>query len=204
MPIPPIQNWKNVFLDTSTIIDYLKNAENCAKNPTAQDAVLTTQKIINTLAAKQGGKEVRIQFYISAITLAELPRIANDESSFRRVVRAFNYADITVLDYTKRIAEQTEINLKNAITDDGESRKYVKRMEQARREIDNFNARGWISDDLKILMTAKNLPNLDVILTSDKNTFLPIAEKLNLPCLATYNDFLPTDLFGDLDTTLPI
>ena len=62
-----------------------------------------------------------------------------------------------------------------------------------------INTRGWISDDLKIAATAKSLHKLDIILTSDKNTFLPIALKMGLPCLAMFEDQFQPDLFGGIE-----
>ncbi|KAA5416003.1 hypothetical protein [Bacteroides cellulosilyticus] len=63
------------------------------------------------------------------------------------------------------------------------------------------NFRNWISDDMKILSCVKQLcqqKRLDVILTSDERTFLPIAELMELPCLVLKKENFPTDLFGEL------
>ena len=63
-----------------------------------------------------------------------------------------------------------------------------------------MSTRQWLLDDLKIVACAKiryNLGQLDVILTSDVKTFVPFAQKFQLPCLTSVN--IPIDIFGNID-----
>jgi hypothetical protein len=195
-PSKPIKEWKYVFLDTSVIIDFLQNPERHTKNPKVQERIKRTQKLINYLGNSNNGN--RCVFYISAVSLSELIKLSRPENIGQEVALIFNTSDVVFMDFTKSIANRLQKSLEHFLPD-GEKHKFIKKLEKSLNEQDVYNSRQWVSDDLKIAATAEStVRKLDVLLTGDRNTFFPIAEKLEIPCLVT--DDIPLDLFGELDT----
>lgn len=58
--------------------------------------------------------------------------------------------------------------------------------------------RQWIKDDFKICFCAKSIPKIDVVLTGDKNTFLPICYRMLLG-LSTTGEKFSRNLLGSLN-----
>jgi hypothetical protein len=193
-PSKPIKDWKYVFLDTSVIVDYLQNPERHGKNPKVQFRIELTQKLIRTIA---GDKNNRCLIYVSAISVAELLKLVRPENAIQEVALLFNTSDVVFVDFTKSIANFLQRSLEQYLPD-GQKHVFIKQLEKELNEKNIMNARQWISDDLKIAATASTIKKLDVVLTSDRKTFFPITEKLEIPCIVT--DDLPLDLFGELDT----
>lgn len=194
-PNKPIKEWKYVFLDTSVIIDFLQNSEKHAKNPKVQKRIELTQKLINNLGISNNGN--RCLFYVSAVSLSELIKSSRPENIAQEVALIFNTSDVVFMDFTKSIANFLQRSLENFLPD-GQKHTFIKQLEKVLNEQNVSNARQWVSDDLKIAATASTVKKLDALLTADRNTFFPIAEKLEIPCLVT--DDIPIDLFGELDT----
>ena len=194
-PSKPIKEWKYVFLDTSVIIDFLQNPEKHAKNPIVQKRIALTQKLINNLGASNNGS--RCLFYVSAVSLSELIKSSRPENIAQEVALIFNTSDVVFVDFTKNIANFLQRSLENYLPD-GQKHTFIKQLEKELNDKNVYNARQWVSDDLKIAATASTVKKLDALLTADKNTFYPIAEKLEIPCLVTED--IPLDLFGELDT----
>lgn len=194
-PNKPIKEWKYVFLDTSVIIDFLQNSEKHAKNPKVQKRIELTQKLINNLGISNNGN--RCLFYVSAVSLSELIKSSRPENIAQEVALIFNTSDVVFMDFTKSIANFLQRSLENFLPD-GQKHTFIKQLEKVLNEQNVSNARQWVSDDLKIAATASTVKKLDALLTADRNTFFPIAEKLEIPCLVT--DEIPINLFGELDT----
>ncbi len=193
-PNKPIKEWKYIFLDTSVIIDFLQNPEKHTKNPKVQKRIELTQKLINNLGVSNNGN--RCLFYVSAVSLSELIKSSRPENIAQEVALIFNTSDVVFIDFTKSIANFLQKSLENFLPD-GQKHTFIKQLEKSLKEQNFNNARQWVSDDLKIAATASTIKKLDVLLTADRNTFFPIAEKLEIPCLVT--DDIPIDLFGELD-----
>lgn len=79
--------------------------------------------------------------------------------------------------------------------------KFMKEMKAVLAEQGVFNPKNYVSKDALIVACAKSKP-VDVVLTSDKNTFVPIAKQVNLPVLKTED--IPWDLHENIDYQNPI
>ena len=205
LPNKPIKDWRYIFIDTSTILDFIKIPARFSKNPAEQTRIELAHKIIRALEEVEKSrtdKKQRIVLYVSAISLFEIRQLEKDKTVYDTIVQLFSNFDVTIISFNKKSAEALTIGL-DEVLPDAQKKHYLKSLAvQREKDIPAQNAKEWISDDLKILACAKSLPKdkLDVILTGDIRTFQPIADALELPCLPTYQKYLPTDLFGELDT----
>lgn len=193
-PSKPIKEWKYVFLDTSVIIDFLQNPEKHARNPQVQKRIVLTQKLINNLGSSDKGN--KCLFYVSAVSLSELIKSSRPDNIAQEIALIFNTSDVVFVDFTKNIANLLQRSLESYLPD-GQKHILIKQLEKKLNVENVHNARQWVSDDLKIAATAHSVKKLDVLLTGDKRTFYPIAEKLGIPCLVT--DDIPLDMFGELN-----
>jgi hypothetical protein len=193
-----IDDWKYILLDTSFIIDYLSDPERYNENPKKKENIEISKLIMEVLSLK--GRKEKPQFYVTSITVGELTKLET-KSVFKKIIEVLSAGDVTFVSYRKEEA----IELNNII---GEYMKIkspqlsLKSLEKARKENEYINCRAWISDDMKILSCAKILydrKQLDVILTSDEKTFLPIANFLKLPCRTLSSTYFPKSLFGELN-----
>jgi hypothetical protein len=192
-----ISEWRHVFLDTSFIIDYLSDAKKFDTNPKKKENIEVSKQIMKCLSLKN--RTAKPQFYVTSITIGELRRLET-ASIFRKIIEILYAGDVTFVPYGKE--EAIEVNNIMAMYKKIKAPELsLKDLERARQESGCINYRGWISDDMKILSCAKVLydrKQLDIILTSDEKTFLPIAEFLELPCSVLNGKYFPGDLFGSL------
>ena len=194
MAIPKIDDWKYIFLDTSVIIDFLSDASRFDKNPEQKKRIELTHKLFEYFELTSI-KEDRYVFYVSAITISELTKKINDNNIISEIIQMFSCADVTFVDFTKEIATQISKNIGTYLPN-GNLNQLLSRLAKENNDNSIINARNWVTDDLKIIASAKYLKKLDVILTADKNTFIPIAEILELPVLNTSK--LQLDLFENI------
>jgi hypothetical protein len=199
-PTKRIAEWRHIFLDTSTIIDYLSDANRLDKNPEHKRRVELTQQVINNLRDNplkgDDTKNRRRWFYISVITLVELRKMVS-ENVAEDLVRLFEFADVEFVEFSQTTALSLNRALQNYLPD-GQKHQFIKFIENEWREQRVANVRQWVADDLKICGTAKSLKKLDVVLTGDHKTFKVFADKFDLPCLAMQDEDLPKDLFGEI------
>jgi hypothetical protein len=192
-----ISDWKHVFLDTSFIIDFLSDAGNFDPNPKKKENIEVARMIMERLSSRDN--KGRPHFYVTSITIGELRRF-EIASIFRKIIDILSAGDVTFVPYRKE--EAIEVNMIIEGYKKLRAPKLsLKDMEKARKESGCINYREWISDDMKILSCAKVLherKQLDVILTSDEKTFLPIAEFMELPCCLLNRTYFPPDLFGGI------
>ena len=189
--IDKIENWEHIFLDTSVIIDLFVNSDSLINNKPVQERVINTQKLFDYF----NKVDKTFTFYVSAITIAEMTR-GNKEKLIDALFVFFGNSNLTFVDYTKEIAIQISKNIKEYIPEYNYNQLISQLKKEIKNDTDVINARNWITDDLKIVSSAKSLNKIDVVLTADKKTFVPIAERLKLPILQTNN--LPKDLFNDI------
>jgi hypothetical protein len=195
-PSKPIKDWRNIFLDTSVIVDYLQNPERHSKNPVVQKRIINTQALIRSVTELDKENNTKCFLYVSAVTLAELMKTNRPDNIAQEVAQIFNTADVVFVDFSRSIANWLQRSLESYLPDNHKY-EFIRSLEKALSENHVMNARQWVSDDLKIAASAGSVKRLDVILTADRRTFYPIAEKLELPCMVT--DDIPLNLFGEID-----
>lgn len=195
--VKPIKEWKNIFMDTSFIIDYLKDASRFDKNPIEKQRILLCQAIIDKLYLKSNNNN-KIQFHISVVTISELIKNTPNNDVAKEIIRLFNGIDIVYHAYTLSIASFINKKIQDCLPD-SQKFQFRKQLEDALKKSNVMNAKEWVSNDLKIVATASFIKDIDVVLSTDKKIFYAIAEKLDLPCLLVYEDHIPKDLFGDID-----
>lgn len=186
------------FLDTSVIIDLFANPESFDKNKPVKGRVENTHKLFDYFKGVTNKSDKKYMFYVSSVTIAEITR-GDNKQLFDALLILFSSSELTFVDFTKDIAFQISQNIRKYIP--AFSQKQLISFISKNLTDDNkyLNVRNWILDDLKIASTAKSVSKLDVILTADKKTFYPIAEKLKLPVIETNN--LPKTLFDDISST---
>lgn len=192
MKLKPIAQWSRVFFDTSVIIDYLKDPEQI-KDEQVKRRVELTHEVIDFLAKHELDGGTRRRYYISAISVAELIRLS-DNNTYRSLALLFSSADLVFVDFTAQVAEL----MKKSIAEAEDVPAVLQRL---RREMNNDNvqdAKYCIIDDVKIVACAKSIKRLDVVLTSDTRSFIPIAQAMQVPAISMHDDFLPRDLFGEI------
>ncbi len=194
-PAKPVKDWKHIFLDTSFIIDYLADPNKQRKNIVYQQRIDLVHQLMGILGNYEvSDKQEKRNFYISAVTIAELRKLSPSNIA-KDLVLLFNTGDVTFIDFTKDIALKINQHLEHYLPD-GQKHQFIAYLEKESKAKQIGNARQWISDDLKIAACAKSVKNLDVVLTSDKNTFRLIADTLELPCISMFKEEFESDLFG--------
>ena len=199
--IKAIKDWKYIFLDTSVIIDYLSDAAKFSKNPPQKERIEKIQQLFDKILAE---KEDKVIIYISAITLAELTKTNLPDNITNEMIELFYFSDVMFVEFNAQTASLLQKDLEKYLGT-GQKHQFLKELETVRRNEGTMSARQWVADDLKIVATAKtrsDLDKLDVILTSDTKTFIPFAQKFQLPCLTTM-DF-PVDLYENIDVNTAI
>lgn len=199
--ITPIDKWEHIFLDTSVIFDLFANPEKLNNNLPVKERVLNTQKLFDYLneVSNQTGK--KYMFYVSSVTIAEMTR-KDGADLLNAMYSFFNSSGLTFVDFSKNIACKISQNVKEYIADYSINQFISYIQKNTIEPGDVIISREWIIDDLKIVATAKSIGKIDVVLTADKKSFKPIAEKVNLPVLETNN--LPKDLFDEISANVSI
>lgn len=196
-PSKPVKDWKHIFLDTSFIIDFLSDPHKERKNADVQQRIELAHRVMEILSSYEPGEaREKRQFYISAVTVSELRKLATS-STAKELVLLFSAGDVTFVDFTKDIALRLNQNLEHYLPE-GQKHQFISFLEKELKANNVANARQWVSDDLKIAASAKSLRYLDAVLTSDKKTFKLIADTLELPCISMFKEEFASDLFGDI------
>ncbi len=197
MIIKPITAWKHIFLDTSFIIDVLSDASRFAKNILVQERITLAHRVFDILSTYEAEEKLnRRQYYISAVTVSELRKLTSDNVA-KEMVLLFGAGDVSFVDFTKDIALLLNRSLDDCLPD-GQKHQFIAHLEKVYSKQGYSNVRQWVSDDLKIVASAKSVKKLDIALTSDKNTFKVIADKLDVPCISMFLEDFDQYLFGDI------
>jgi hypothetical protein len=194
-PTKPIREWKNVFLDTSFIIDYLSDPERYVKNPPVKERIEFAHQLMKVFASNKLENGTRL-FIISAFTITELRKLSMEHTD-KTLIKIFQGNDIVFVSYTKQVALYLNQNLETLLPN-SEKHQFIAQLEKTAKLDGVVNAKQWISTDLMIAGCAKFVKDLDVLLTSDKKTFKVIADKLELPCVTMFKEDMNFDLFGDV------
>ena len=79
-PTKPINEWKNVFLDTSFIIDYLSNNNQFIKDALTRERREIVHKVMDIFAQYElTGEKQRRNFFISTLTITELRKLSTSK-----------------------------------------------------------------------------------------------------------------------------
>ena len=196
-PTKPITEWKNIFLDTSFIIDYFTYGKSDIKDQLTKERRELVNSLMEILSNYdlEGGNQKR-NFYISSLSVTELRKLEKDNVA-KELVRIFSASDVTFVDYTKNIALALNRSLETHLPE-GQKHQFLSYLEKELKYSNVVSARQWVTMDLMIAGSAKSVKNLDVVLTSDKKTFKLIADTLDLPCLAMFKEEIDFDLFGKI------
>lgn len=199
-PTKPITEWKNIFLDTSFIIDYFTYGKSDIKDQLTKERRELVNSVMEILSNYdlEGGNQKR-NFYISSLTITELRRLVTDNVA-KELVRIFSASDVTFVDYTKNVALVLNRSLETHLPE-GQKHQFLSYLKKELEGGSVVNVRQWVTTDLMIAGSAKSVKNLDVVLTSDKKTFKLIADTLDLPCLAMFKEEIDFDLFGKISVS---
>lgn len=197
--LKPIEAWKRVFLDTSVIIDYLQGRNNQDKEYSNQllgERINLTNKVFELMREQEISREEKMQFFISSISVAELLKLASNDAR-RELILLFNTSYIKFVDFTQDDAIKIKKVL-NSRFENGEDFAFLKNLRNVVAQTNAHNPRSCVVDDLKIVASASNVKKLDIVLTSDWNSFQPIADIFSLPCLSMKKENFQSDLFGKI------
>lgn len=196
-PKTPLAEWQHILIDTSVLVDYFSDATRYEKNPTVKKRIELSQKVLNTLAEMELPEGKKRCIYISAVTIGELRKLPESDN-VNLLVETLIEHDVIFVDYTNRIATDLLINLEKYLPL-GQKYQFLAHLEKVLKTEGVASARQWIEDDMKIVACAKSIKKLDVVLTCDARTFLPIAEAMEVPCITMDEDYFQKDIFGNLD-----
>ena len=177
---------RKIFLDTSFIIDIMRPE-------TADERSSFAKKLLEAISKLAIHNKYRPEYYISSISVGEIMGELSKELAFN-VVKALKTSDVIFLEYDNQIAEYQK-SLFNKIQTTKELNKLAKQLNILPGNL--VNAREYINRDFMIIATAK-YSNVDVTFTSDKKTFKPIADKIDLFCIPTYKEYFATANNGSI------
>ena len=165
--------WENIFLDTSIIIRYLHGMRDGNNREAA-----FVKRLIDDLNATKTSKGKKRNFFISSITIGELYDKSGDTKRAENIVRALNTKGLTFISFDNDIAEFMTGKY-HAILGTSVLKDIARQLSFP--EHDLLHARQWIEKDVMIIASAE-YSNCDIILTMDKKTMLPIANKADYFC----------------------
>lgn len=171
-PNKKYQDWHSIFLDTCTIIDYMKATSG------SNDKRLNFVKfVLDDLSSSENKKRKR--FVISAISISELILIQSNDELKEKIFSLFGASNVEVVSWNRSLALYSNYYCRDLLS------------KKALNELSNFTipsvenkklAREFLIKDYMLVASASYV-KCDVILTSDINTFIPVATKLQFPAI---------------------
>lgn len=197
--IPAIKNWRRIFIDTSFIIDSVRTLPiNPEKDPKYWN-IKNTHDLIDYFKLRSTKETTSVRWVTSSIVLSELTKF-EDSDAVEALQDLFDTPEVEIINFTKKEAEFILNDMVDYIEQDHVNQ-FFKDLKDALSSQNVFNPRNYIAKDALIIACAKS-KGCDVVLTSDKNSFIPIARQVKLPVLDTKD--LPRGVFEDLDYDSPI
>lgn len=177
-----------VFLDTSILIDLFNTSE-------TNERTKFVRNLIDSLNTSLPTKGKARTFCISSITIGEMVKFASKtkDEVLVDLLTLLQAQNLEVLPYTDDIALNQNVLFKKYATKT-KLNEFLKKLKLFPHNY--VLAREYISRDFMIISTAHHI-NADVIITSDKNTFLPIAQELNIFCVVAEKQNFQTSIGGD-------
>lgn len=197
--IPPIAEWRRIFIDTSFIIDLLRDLKSISPENPKYETIEKSQKLLEHFKLVATKEENKIRWITSSIVLSELIKFETKEI-VDELQNILNSPEVEIINFTKKEANFIVNDMGSYVQENHISR-YIQELQKEMGNTGVFNPRNFVSKDALIIACAKSKP-CDVVLTSDKNTFVPMAKKVDLPILLTEDLIL--DLHGNIDPTKSI
>jgi predicted nucleic acid-binding protein len=177
-----------IFLDTSILIDLFNTSE---KN----EKTRFVRSLLNSLNETPQVKGKQRMFYISAITIGEMVKFASKSSEevLMDLLKVLQAQNLEIVQYSDDVALHQNILFKEYLS----KKKLNQLIEKLMLFPGNYVlAREYISRDFMIISSAHKI-NADVIITSDKRTFHPIATDLNIFCVVAEKSNFQTSISGE-------
>lgn len=170
----PIKDWENILLDTGIIMALFRGQDPAIKD----ERYLFVKNAIKFLSTSTTQTKKARKFLISTITISEILSREQDTEKIKRIMKILDSENIEFVDFDLSTSLLFNHDLYPHLAN--------KNMNMLAKEFgfktgDYMMAREWINRDMMILESAKNA-NVDIVLSLDKNTFLPLANKINVPC----------------------
>lgn len=168
-----------IFLDTSILIDMF--------NTNSKDErVLFVKNLIDSLNENNTSSKKDRTFYVSAVTIGEMVKFSTkrEDEVIHDIINALDAKNLEIVPYSVDIALTQNKLFKDYLS----KKKLIKLLKELEAFPSNYlQGREHISRDFMIISSAFHI-NADVVFTCDKNTFLPIAELVNVFCVTAYPD----------------
>lgn len=197
--IAPISEWRRVFIDTSFIIDLIRNLSVIPVEDPKFIAIQKSQKLLEYFQLVSEQKENQVRWVTSSVVLSELTKFENKDA-VDELQGILMSPEVEIINYTRKEASFILNEMGNYIEDKHISQ-YINDLKKELAKSGVFNPQNYIAKDALIIACAKS-KKCDVVLTSDKNSFLPIAKKVGLPILLSEN--IPLDMHDNVDHLNPI
>lgn len=196
--IPAISEWKRIFIDTSFIIDSVRNIEKIKEDDPKFKNIKNTHLLLDYF--KQKDKlDQPIRWITSSIVLSELTKFENEDAVLE-LQSVLDSSELEIINFTKKEAHFILKDMADYV-EQKHINQFIKSREKALKNHNIFNPKNYVAKDALIIACAKS-KRCDVVLTSDKNSFIPIAKQVKLPVLNTID--LPNDMFKEIDDKNPI
>ncbi len=177
----PLKNWRNIMLDTSVIIKLFHALGNTKDDE--PKFVLDLLRYLSSNKAAISESQDRF-FYISAITISEIWSKSTLQTHRERIMEAINHRNILFVSYDEEIAQHINDKYHSILS----NKKLNKFAEEISFGNDLKMAREWILKDVMIIGTSDYM-KCDVLLTNDKNTLMPMADKLGVFSALCHPDY---------------
>ena len=193
--IPAISEWRRIFIDTSFIIDLLRALDKMSHNDLKYQSVYRSQKLLEhfQLISENGNKSVR--WVTSSIVLSELIKFENTEvvDELQKILAT---TEVEIINFTPKEARFILQDMR-AYIEEKHVTQYIRELQKELAQAGVFNPRNYVSKDALIIACAKS-KKCDVVLTSDKNSFVPLARKVQLPILLSED--IPLDMYDNINS----
>ena len=194
-----ISEWRRVFVDTSFIIDSVRDLAMLSDSDPKFQSVRKSHELLAHFQKSADLKGQSIRWVTSSIVLSELLKFENKDA-VNELQKTFKTPEVEIINFTEREASF----ILNDMADFIEQKhigQYIKELQKALAEKHVFNPKNYIAKDALIIACAKSKP-CDVVLTYDRNSFMPIAKQVKLPILLSED--IPMDMYNSIDYQNPI
>lgn len=178
----PYLQWENIFLDTSILFSYIQ----ATRNNNADVDCKFVKRLIDDLNSNKSTGSKKRQFYISAVSIAEMYDKSTDKKKTEKIISKMNVSTMTYVPFDTDIAEHMTSTYHTVL---GTKKQNTLAISLGFPQHYLTMAREWITKDLMIISSADYL-KCDAVLTMDEKTFLPLCNEVKyFCCIAKENKF---------------